>query len=167
VIQLHVLPNSNILTVEAISHDILIYDSTLRFIKKVPGVQRMPSSWEFMEPQLTRNRKVHVCQKEADKLGLQLCLPWFSGVNASSVINTKTFQHKELANMWDVQGQPAFANILAISSDQTVVFGIGQLEHNQTFHLSDASLTGSQLKSKSVLAKTLIPQSRSRYSLLS
>ena len=162
VIQLHVLANSNVLAVEAVTHDIVVYDSTLRFVKRVPGVQRMPSSWEFMEPQLTRIRKVHFCRQEMEKLGSDYLIPWISGVNSASVISVKTFQHRQVPKMWDHDGKPAFANVLAASSDQNLLFGIGQLEQAQTLHLSSVPTVTSPSKARSALAKSLLPQSKLR-----
>lgn len=157
-VQLHVLPNGNTLAVHSITHDITVFDSSLKFVKKIPGVQRMPTSWEFMEPQLTRIRRVHVCRQELEQTNSStVLLPWLSGVNSTSVIDLKTFKTFELQGMWNCEGQPSFANVVAGASDQTVVFGIGQLEQSQTLHVSSVS---QPTKSKSVMAKSLLSQSK-------
>lgn len=155
---MHVLPNGNTLAVHSVTHDITVFDASLKFVKKVAGVQRMPSSWEFMEPQLTRQRRVHVCRQELEQNPTGMInLPWLSGVNSASVLDLKTFKSVELQGMWNCEGQPSFANVLAGASDQTVVFGIGQLEQSQTLHVASVS---QPTRSKSVMAKTLLPQSR-------
>lgn len=156
-VQLHVLPNGNTLAVHSITHDITVFDASLKFVRKVLGVQRMPSSWEFMEPQLTRQRRVHVCRQELEQAPSdKIHLPWLSGVNSTSVLDLKTFKSFELQGMWNCEGQPSFANVLAGASDQTVVFGIGQLEQSQTLHMATVA---QPTRSKSVMAKSLIPQS--------
>lgn len=146
------LENNTIFANEAISHDAVLYNTSMGEEQRLKGTP-LYDSWLSTEHQFTNSRRVAFEKGHGNKA------IWFSGLYSTALVNLSTFKAQDIDGFWKLDGGDCFAMVVCANRSFSKIGGLGNKDYLQTVHLANMNSSGKVQNCFVKKASEVAPQS--------